>query len=284
MTGRLLAKFLEAFKADDEAYDPSIIYEGDSPFHHIIIREEGDRRTMYFGPCGEEAETSINPGNPQEAVFEYPGMMLAALPLHPGGRRIAMLGLGGGFLPGLFRAHLPQYDLTVVEVDHLVAELAQTYFGFMPEGNVKLVIDDGRKFMEARQEESLDQIWLDAFSGNYVPPQLSGLNFLELCRSRLAPGGLLVQNLHQSRPITFQNQLKTTQAAFGSFLALDGHRCGNAVVIAKVPGGPPGPAWKKTELVAAAKKFGPRIGPYDLADEMRKMKTFIPEPAAEIIG
>lgn len=284
MKGRLLAKLMEAFKPDGDAYDPSIIYEGDSPHHHIIIRDEGDRRTMYFGPCGEEAETSINPGNPGEAVFEYPGMMLAALPLHPEGRRIAMLGLGGGFIPGLFRAHLPQYELTVVEVDHLVAELAQIYFSFVPEGNVKLVIDDGRKFIESREEGSLDQIWLDAFSGNYVPPQLSGLEFLDLCRSRLAPGGLLVQNLHQSRPNTFQNQLKTTQAAFGSFLAFDGRRCGNAVVIARMPGGPAAPAWKKSDLAAAAKKFGPRLGPYDLAAEMRKIKNFIPEADAEIIA
>jgi len=283
MTGNFWSRLLGTATVSDGDFDPSIIFEGDSPFHHIIIREEGEHRTMYFGPSGEEAETSINPANPEEAVFEYPGMMLAALPLHPAGRRVAMLGLGGGFIPGLFRNHLPQFELTVVEVDHLVAELAQTYFGFIPDRNVNLVISDGREFIEAQPAQSLDHIWLDAFSGAYVPPQLSGLDFLKLCRSRLAPGGLLVQNLHQSRPITFQNQLKTTQAAFGSFLALDGRRCGNAVVFAKVPGGSPGPAWKKTELVAAAKKFGPRVGAYDLANEMRKMKVFIPEAEAEII-
>lgn len=282
MTESFLAKFLESFKAEDE-YDPSIIYEGDSEHHHIIIREEGEFRTMYFGPTGEEAETSINTDHPEKAAFEYPGMMLAALPLHPQGRRIAMLGLGGGYLPGLFQAYLPDYHLTVVEVDRLVAELAQTYFGFQPGGNINLVIDDGRDFLESQRPASLDQIWLDAFSGDYVPPQLSGLEFLELCSSRLAPGGLLVQNLHQSRPISFQNQLKTTQAAFGDFLALDGSRCGNAIIIARTPGDAPGPAWKKTELVAAAKKFGPRIGPYDLPTEMRKIKKMVPEPEAKII-
>ena len=80
MTGNFWSKFLGTTTVSDTDFDPSIIFEGDSPFHHIIIREEDDRRTMYFGPCGEEAETSINPANPEEAVFEYPGMMLAALP------------------------------------------------------------------------------------------------------------------------------------------------------------------------------------------------------------
>ncbi|MDR2946187.1 MAG: fused MFS/spermidine synthase [Candidatus Adiutrix sp.] len=274
MTSGFWSKLLEAFKDEARDYDPTVIFEGDSPYHHITIREENGRRTLYFGPNGEEAETSINPAHPEEPVFEYPGMMLAALPLHPTGRRIAMLGLGGGFIPGLFRAHLPQYSLTVVEVDPLVAELAQTYFGFVPEGNVELVVSDGREFMEAQPEESLDQIWLDAFSGNNVPARLSGIDFLDLCYSRLTPGGLLAQNLHQSSPVTFRDQLYTTRAVFGEFLAFDGQRCGNAVVIAKTRGGPPGPAWKKPDLTAAAKKFGPRIGPYDLVAEMKKIKVF----------
>lgn len=273
---------MEAFKSDDGLVD-GIIFEGDSRHHHIIIREEGPCRTMYFGLCGEEAETSVNLANPGRAVFEYPGMMLTALPLLPTGRKILMIGLGGGYLPELFRQHLPQYDLTVVEIDLIVAELAQTYFGFLPEGNVKLVIGDGRDYIESQPEESLDQIWLDAFSGNYVPPQLSGLAFLKICRSRLRAGGLLVQNLHQSRPRTFQDQLKTTQEAFGKFLAFDGRRCGNAIVISRKEGGQQGPAWKKSALEDAARRFGRRLGPYDLVDEMKKMKIFIPEPEAEVI-
>ncbi len=281
MTNRLLSKILETLRPDESTRD-TVVFEGDSLFHHITIREEGSRRTLYFGPNGEEAETSIDLTRPEKAVFEYPGMMLAALPLNPAARRIAMIGLGGGFLPRLFRRHLPQYELTVVELDHLVVELAQIYFGFSPEGNVRLVVDDGRAFIDRQAEASWDQIWLDAFSGNYVPPQLSGLEFLRLCRSRLTPGGLLVQNLHQSRPEMFQSQLKTTLAAFGEFLALDGRRCGNAVLIARAPGGPAEPVWKKTPLALAAKKFGRRVGPYDLVEEMGKIHKFFPDPEAEI--
>jgi len=282
MSSRLVSKFLESFQTND---DPSedVVFEGDSQHHHITIKDEGACRTMYFGLYGDEAETSININNPGQAVFEYPGMMLGALPLHPQGKRILMIGLGGGFLPEIFRRHLPEYELTVVEIDLVVAELAQTYFGFVPEGNVRLVIGDGRDFIEKQTEESLDQIWLDAFSGNYVPPQLSGFEFLKLCCNRLTCGGLLVQNLHQSRPRAFQDQLKTTEAAFGEFLAFDGRRCGNAIVVSKKPGGPPGPAWKKAALEEAAKRFGRRLGPYDLVSEIKKIRPFTPDPDAEII-
>jgi len=285
MSRRSLNKFLAAFKLDRGILDEaSIIYEGDSEFHHITIKEEGENRTMYFGDLGDEAETSINLKNPDKAVFEYPGMMLSALPLCPEGRRVLMLGLGGGFLPMLFQKFLPDYRLTVVEVDLLVAELAQTYFGFCPGDNVTLHLGDGRAFIEEMEEESVDQIWLDAFSGNYVPKQLSGLNFLRLCQKKMSPGGLLVQNLHQSRPLAFQNQLKTTEAAFGSFIALDGTRCGNSVVISRKEGGPPGPVWQKAALENAAKKFPfRRLGPYDLAKEMGKIYNFEIEPQAVVL-
>jgi len=260
------------------------VFEGESPFHHIVIRDEGPYRTMYFiGPDGEEAETAINRQDPGQVVFEYPGLMLTALALARG-QRILLLGLGGGYLPGLFARLLPERELTVVEVDPLVAELAGTYFGFEPGPNTRLVLADGRDFLAGQPPAAFDQIWLDAFSGDYVPPPLSGLAFLELCRDRLTPGGLLAQNLHQGRTSVFQNQLKTTQAAFGTFLALSGRRCGNAVVLARRPEQPDGQTdWRPAEILAAVKKFGPRLGPYDLAEEIRKAKTFHLPPQARVL-
>jgi spermidine synthase len=264
---------------------PVIVFEGDSPFHHIIIRDEGPHRTMYFtGPEGEEeAETAIHLEDPGRAVFEYPGLMLTALALAPS-RRILLLGLGGGYLPGLFARFLPELELTVVEVDPLVVELAGTYFGFTPGPNVRLVLADGRDFLAVQGPDAFDQIWLDAFTGDYVPTALSGLAFLELCRDRLTPGGLLAQNLHRSRSSAFHDQLKTTEAAFGHFLALEGRRCGNAVVLARRPGQQDGQtAWRPAELLAAVKKIGPRLGPYDLTAEIRKVSTLQVDPEAQVI-
>jgi spermidine synthase len=262
---------------------PVTVFEGDSPFHHIIIRDEGLHRTMYFaGPEGEEAETAIHLQDPGRAVVEYPGLMLTARALAPG-RRILLLGLGGGYLPGLFARFLPERELTVVEMDPLVAELAGTYFGFTPGPNVRLVLANGRDFLAGQGPAAFDQIWLDAFSGDYVPIELSGRAFLNLCRDRLVPGGLLSQNLHRSRPSAFQDQLKTTLEVFGSFLALEGQRCGNAVVMARRGEKEARTAWRPAELMAAVKKIGPRLGPYDLTAEIRKIRTFQVDPEAQVI-
>ena len=278
MSRRILKALTGSVKKILQGGRPVTVYEGVSPFHHIVIRDEGPLRTMFFiGPEGEEAETSIDRKNPGRAVFEYPGLMLTALALAPS-RRVLLLGLGGGYMSGVFARFLPERNLTVVEVDPLVAELAGTYFGFAPAPNVRLVLADGRDFLAARLEEDFDQIWLDAYSGDNVPHNLSGPNFLRLCRDRLVPGGLLVQNLHQNRPHTFQEQLQATRAVFGPFLALEGRNCGNAVVFTSrwsegLSGRPP-ETWRPAELMAAVKNFGPRLGPYDLAAEILKVKNF----------
>ena len=281
-----LAQLLNIFCPPEEHPQDDLLFEGDSSLHHITITDVGGYRTMCFGPNGEEAETSINQENPLEAVFEYPGMMLASLAICPEGHRVLMVGLGGGFLPGIFQKYLPKYQLTVVEIDPLVAELAKTYFGFSPSQNVNLVLGDGREYIDGLSPEAVDQIWLDAFSGDYVPPQLRGKIFLETCWDKLAPGGILVQNLHQSRPEIFQDQLKTTEAVFGSFLALDGISCGNAIVITRKPvDGELSDdfTWKKAKFKAMAKQIGPRLGPYDLVAELGKIKTFYSDSNAQII-
>ncbi len=277
--GGKMAKFLSQAVglATSRESSEELIFEGRSAFHQISICDQDGQRVMYFGPCGQEAETAVDLRCPGRSVFEYPGLMCAALPLRPEGRRVLMLGLGGGFIAGLFQKHLPEYSLTVVELDPLVAELARNYFGFQAGANVRLELADGRDFIAVQPEGSWDQIWLDAFGGDYVPPHLMGLDFLRLCLSRLSPGGLLVQNLHQSRPQLFQRQLKETREVFGRFLGFNGQRSGNAVIIAAAPGGRPWPdKWSPEALKKLAKNFGSRLGPYELTEEMSKVYDFKP--------
>ncbi len=266
---------LPSSSAAEKSYgSDQVVFEGDSDYNHITIRREGGCLTMYFGSAEEEAETSISLAQPHsEAVFEYPGMMLASLPLFPGAKEVVMVGLGGGFLAGIFAKFLPNYQLTVVEIDPLVVELAEIYFACPTTGNVAIKVADGRRYIEEHAPSSLEHLWLDAFNGQYIPAELRGGEFLQLCYDRLKPGGLLVQNLHQSRVQAYQEQLESTTDVFKSFWALEGERSGNTVVIAQktFSEGGRAPLWSKAELSKAAHTFGPRLGPYDLVSEWRKL-------------
>jgi spermidine synthase len=245
-----------------------VLFEGDSPHHHVIVSEHKGVRTMHLGPDGAEAETSIRVSDPEAPVFENPGMMLLALALAPS-ERILMLGLGGGYLPTLFQRRLAGHRLTVVEVDPLVAELAGTWFGFQPGGAVELIVKDGLEHVSGAPDGAYDQIWLDAFGGDYIPPHLADADFLRICRLKIAPDGLLVQNLHQTSS-RYYHQLRQTLEVFEAEpLLLSGARSANTVAMSLTSGG--SLADKPQALLAAVKAFGGQVGPYDLVDELRKV-------------
>jgi spermidine synthase len=246
------------------------VFEADSEHGHVTVKDLEGVRTLYLGVSGE-SETSISLEDPTAAIFEYPGMMLLSLAISPLNSEVTMLGLGGGFLPRLFQAFLPKTRLTVSEVDPLVAEVARTYFFFSPGGNVTLKIGDGYGHVEAMAPDSADQIWLDAFNGDYIPPHLATDGFMELCLSRLKPGGLLVQNLHQTRLERYRMQLRRTMKIFGGTpLVFSGRKSANAVVMSMrrddLPWVPPG----TRRITLLAREFGPAVGPYDLASESLK--------------
>ncbi|MDR1082186.1 MAG: fused MFS/spermidine synthase [Deltaproteobacteria bacterium] len=263
-------RFMNVLSSGFAPPEPVTVFRGESEFSRITVKDCGDLRTLYMGEDARESETSISLTNPLAAVFEYPGMMFLSLAISPLNSDITMLGLGGGFIPRLFQAYMPQRRLTVAEVDPLVFEVASTYFFFSPGGNVSVEIADGLEHVSSMPPGGADQIWLDAFNGNYIPAHMATDGFMELCRSRLRPGGLLVQNLHQTRMDCYRTQLRRTMEIFGGVpLVFAGRKSANAVVMSSrqddVPWTPPG----VKSVVRLAREFGP-VGPYNLANESQK--------------
>jgi spermidine synthase len=253
---------------------PEIIFEADSQYNHITISEINGVITMFLGLNAEEAETSISLVNPDAPVFEYPGLLFISLALRPKARRLVMLGLGGGFIPRLCQRYLPDHQLTVVEIDPLVVDLAGVYFGFVPGGNVQVEIADGLDYLSKLEPKSQDIIFLDAFNGSYIPSHLTTRDFMLLNRRIIKPEGLLVQNLHQNQCLAYLEQLKLIARVFEEpALTFGGERCANTIVIN--PNGPEPIPRQRKELAKAVKSFGHIIGPYNLLEEIDKQ---IPYP------
>ncbi|MDR1546479.1 MAG: hypothetical protein LBU12_07205 [Deltaproteobacteria bacterium] len=257
--------------APEKSGEPKILFEGDSPFHRVTVLERDGFRMLCLGQRLSSPQTRVSIADLEASDVEYPGLMLLSLAVGRKNRRILMLGLGGGFIPGLFKRHLSEHLLTVVEIDPLVAELAETFFGFSAGGNVELVIADGLDHISALPAESCDQIWLDAYDGSGVSP-LASIGFFDLVRSKLVEGGLLTQNLLVFPEDLLVRQLADVKAVFGHdpllFLARHG---GNAVAMnLNAQDGLPR---AKGELVEAVKAFGTDVGPYDLLSEVNKLAS-----------
>ncbi len=248
------------------AADEQILFEGDSIYHHITIRQNGTERCMIFGRQRDLRQTCLDLDKPDTSVFEYSSMMFAGFLFRPDARKVCLVGLGGGYIPTVFRMHLPRVKLQTVEVDPLVEKLAKQYFGFTVPAGQALAIDDGRQFLK-RSRERYDQIWLDAFNSDYIPAHLTTEEFLTLAKSRLTKGGIVIQNLFCGNNL-YDAQITTFRAVFAKVFVFEGARSGSCIIVASDH-----PAVEPAGLRKAAERLDGRIGSIDLLAEVGKCKA-----------
>lgn len=177
------------------AVAPAVVFEGDSAFGGVRVVEHRDGlRSLYIG-AGRARQSAIHPGRPLHLEFAYTRVGMIGLALTPPDGRILFVGLGGGAMPMYTRQVRPDAHIDIVEIDPLIVDVAQRFFGFRPDPRMVVHTGDGRAFLEAAPAATYDLIVLDAFSDDEIPAALTTREFLETVRTRLVPGGVVVSNL-----------------------------------------------------------------------------------------
>jgi hypothetical protein len=152
------------------------LLEHGTTFHGIQLRDPTRRLepTMYYhreGPLGQ---------------------IFTALRPAPGGRRVAIGGLGTGTIACYAR---PEDAFTFYEIDPLVERIARNsaLFTFLRDcgRSTRIEIEDARLGLAAAPDGAYDLIVLDAFSSDAVPLHLLTREALALYLSKLAPAGVL---------------------------------------------------------------------------------------------
>jgi spermidine synthase len=245
------------------AADDQTLYEGDSIYHHITISQNGGERCMVFGRKRDLRQTCVNLARPDDSIFEYTSMMFAGFLFRPDAKKVCLIGLGGGYIPTVFRMHLPQVQLQTVEVDPHVEKLAKQYFSFAVPPGQTLAIDDGRQFLK-KSRERYDQIWLDAFNSDYIPAHMTTKEFLKLVKSRLNDGGIVIQNVFGGNNL-YDAQIATFRSVFAKVFVFEGQKSGSRIIVASDR-----PAFEPAGLRKQAEKWGGKIGRIDLIAEAGK--------------
>ncbi len=125
------------------------------------------------------------------------------------------------------------------EIDPVVMELGRRYFHLPPADSpwLRSHAMDGRQMLElAPRGATWHMIVVDAFANElYVPFHLGTVEFFDLCRRRLAPGGVLAMNVYAYHPdspnlAALENTLATV---FGRCLRVRQSWGGNFLLIAR---------------------------------------------------
>jgi len=255
-----LALVLVVMTAQPLAAADRLLEKRESLYNNIFVFQDGNIISMTFGQNKRFfTESNINLSDPRALVIEYAPYMTLGLAYAPKVERILEIGLGGGSIVSYLSRALPDATIVTVELDKDVVALAKKYFRFKETENLQTVVSDGRAFL-MRNDERWDVILLDAYRGPFVPFHLLTREFYALVKSRLNPGGVVVQNIEPSTML-FDSATATLNSVFPSVDFYDGVE--NVVAV-----GYDGPSLRQSELLQRAAKVQKR---YKLRYDLRTL-------------
>jgi spermidine synthase len=211
--------------------DSVIRYDRESRYYRIQVVDypAKGRRCLHFSKS-RGIQSSMILADPARLDLRYSQTMAAALALHPDPREVLLIGLGGASIPKFLQKYYPELELDIVELDPDVVRVCQDYFEFRGNAKTRVFVMDGRMYLK-RAEKQYDLILLDAYAADHIPFHLTTVEFIQLVKSHLKPGGVVASNLWEKAINRFYlAELKTFQATFPQVYLLPAAQTGNIIV------------------------------------------------------
>lgn len=169
--------------------------------------------------------------DPDDLVLDYTRTMMGFLLFNPAPASVLMIGLGGGSMLKYLHRHLPEADLTAVEINQGVIDMRHSFCIPPDSDRLRIVCADGAKFV-AKPPRNYDVILVDGFTGAGMPEALCSRSFYQHCRAALTPEGLLVANVQADTAQTVEVNRRLSKAFSGCMISVESDEGGNAIATA----------------------------------------------------
>ena len=176
-------------------WEQGLTYEGESVYNYLQVRETDRDVTLSTNVLFGVQSILRKDGKLSGMYYDYAmaGPVMARANGADTAQDMLVLGMGSGTFAHQCAAYLPGTRLIGVEIDSRITDLAYRYFD-MPE-DTAVVTYDGRAFLAA-DEGLYDVILVDAYQDITIPFQMSSVEFFQLVREHLKPGGVMVVNMN----------------------------------------------------------------------------------------
>jgi len=163
----------------------------------------GIRHGDIYGNGAYDGKMNISPNHDTNEISR--AYSVAAF--HPNPKRILQIGLSGGSWATVFSMYRPLEQLVSVEINKGYLDLIAHYpqqATILSDARVTLVVDDGRRWVKNHPEEKFDVIVMNSiYHWRSNATNLLSKEFLEMCRSRLNPGGFVFINNTSSQEVSY---------------------------------------------------------------------------------
>ena len=172
----------------EDSFDPQIraamlaktdgqIAHLETVYNDIFVNKEANILKMSFQfKAWRFYQSEVNLADPDDLPMLYARAISVAAVFPQDIKRVLVLGLGAGSIPGYLSRFLPDAVIDAVELDPGVIDVAKKYFGLRETEKVHLITGDARVYLN-RHTEPYDLIFVDAFTGSYIPFHLMTKEF-----------------------------------------------------------------------------------------------------------
>jgi spermidine synthase len=211
-------------------WSDNTIWTRESAYNLIRVVRQGDRTILMLN-----SRNSVHTVRDQATGWTgryYDDFALG--PLLAPSQRALSLGMGGGGSIHAARLTAPGLEFDAVEIDPLVVEAAQRFFGLLPDARLRIHVADARPWL-MRSPDHFDLVQLDLYHGGpYVPFYLTTVEFFRLVRGHMRDESLLMMNLFDvgERQEISAYTVATLRQVFPTVILLPGGFSGNNIVFA----------------------------------------------------
>jgi len=191
-----------------------IIYQRDSYTGRIAVLKQEDGRLSLLS--NGKPDGSIGIGD----MYTQVGSAHIGALCHPHPKTALIIGLGTGISAGSLALHQEVEQVDVVEIEPAQLDVARIFsphnYSVLENPKVHVILDDARHYLAATHT-SYDVI-ISEPSNLFVSGMVNlyTVEFYELAKRRLNPGGMFLQWVHyyHSRPEDIRGELRTFQSSF----------------------------------------------------------------------
>ena len=179
-----------------------LTYEGESVYNYLQVTDTEYATSLSTNGLFGVQSIKMKTGNLTGMYYDYAlAAPTMALGYEDGDVTVAgtdkpdilILGMGTGTFAVQCEKYFPGCNITGVEIDEKITELAHTYFD-LPE-DINVYTYDGRAFLEA-DAGKYDVILVDAYQDITIPFQMSSSEFFNLVKDHLKENGIMVMNMN----------------------------------------------------------------------------------------
>ena len=175
-------------------WEDGLTYEGESIYNYLQVRDTEESTVFSTNVLFGVQSLRMKQGELTGMYYDYalaaPVLADVAAKTQP---RILVLGMGTGTFADSCRRYFPQAEITGVEIDGKITELARQYFAL--DRSIPVATYDGRAYL-AVDKGKYDVIMVDAYQDITIPFQMSSVEFFRLVREHLTEDGVLVVNMN----------------------------------------------------------------------------------------